>query len=82
MDCWIYKGTKRAETYVFLAKEDHFDIIPTPLRDAMGTLERVMHVDLAARKSLARASIEDVKEALNTQGFYLQMPPAEPEKAF
>ncbi|MEM7251647.1 MAG: YcgL domain-containing protein [Pseudomonadota bacterium] len=75
MRCWIYKGSKRAETYVFLAREDDFETIPGALLEAMGTLQRVMDLDLASRTHLARADIEQVRAALVETGYYLQLPP-------
>ena len=34
-----------------------------------------MTLDLAQRDRLARVSIEQVREALQTQGFFVQVPP-------
>ena len=72
---WIYRSSKRLETYVYLPEADEFSQLPEPLRLAMGKLEFVMELDLYPGRKLARATAEAVLEAIEDKGFYLQMPP-------
>lgn len=74
---WIYKGSRKLETYIYLGKEDDFDAIPAELLKAMGSLEFVMTVDLDPGRTLARANPKAVLEAIDTKGFYLQLPPVD-----
>ena len=77
MNCWIYKGSHRAETYLFLAEADNTDPVPEALLEAMGTLELVMELELAAERTLARANPEQVMKDLEQRGYYLQLPPVD-----
>ena len=77
MNCWIYKGTRRAETYLYLAEADNTDPVPEALLEAMGPLELVMELELVAGRSLARANPEQVIKDLEQRGYYLQMPPVD-----
>ena len=74
---WIYKGSRRAESYVFLGKQDNFDCLPTPLRDVMGPLEFVMELKLHEKRHLARADAEVVITSIEERGFYIQLPPVD-----
>ncbi len=73
--CWIYKGAKRDEMFLYVDREDNFERVPTALLSAMGELELVMALQLGPDRKLARANVDRVIEDLNQQGFYLQMPP-------
>lgn len=75
MQCWIYKGNRRDETYLYLAAEEDWSVVPEPLLAQMGQLQLVMTLDLTPDRPLARASAGSVIAALEKQGYYLQMPP-------
>ncbi|MCP5155393.1 MAG: YcgL domain-containing protein [Ectothiorhodospiraceae bacterium] len=75
---WIYRGHRKDETYLFVAREDDFSSVPGALLDALGTLTLVMTLDLHPERRLARAQATEVIEALRSRGFYLQLPPNEP----
>ena len=77
MQCWIYKSSRRAETYLYLRHEGDTSKVPGALIEAMGTLELVMELSLSHERNLARASAEQVIRDLEQRGYYLQMPPAE-----
>ena len=76
---WIYKGSRRAETYLYLPEEDNFEQVPAALLDAMGRLELVMELELHAERRLARVDAKDVMSSVSRVGYFLQMPPVEPE---
>lgn len=77
MQCWIYKGSRRAETYLYLRTADDTSLVPSALIDAMGTLELVMELSLSRERTLARASADQVMRDLKQRGYYLQLPPVE-----
>jgi len=77
--CAIYKGTKKEHTYIYICEKDKFDDIPDILMNSLGELEFIMELDLFPEKKLAQANAEEVIDKLNTQGFYLQLPPADYE---
>ena len=74
---WIYKGSRRAETYLYVPGEADFERVPDPLLEAMGKLELVMELELHAERRLARARVEEVMKRVTESGYYLQMPPLE-----
>lgn len=77
MLCSIYRSTKKEGAYLYINKKDDFSQIPDALMTMFGKPVLVMTMSLDG-KTLARVNIEKVKESLNEQGFFLQLPP-EPE---
>jgi uncharacterized protein YcgL (UPF0745 family) len=75
MLCTIYKSAKKAETYLFVKQRDDFSAVPAPLMSMFGTPTLVTVMNLANKEKLALADIDKVKENLNGQGYYLQLPP-------
>lgn len=76
---WIYKGSRRAETYLYVAEENNFERVPDDLLEAMGRLELVMELELDAQRRLARVDAKDVIKSVVRVGYFLQLPPIEPE---
>ncbi len=76
MHCFVYKGDRKADTYLYLTKEGDFSDVPETLLKLMGELEFVLSVDLANRDKLAQADIEVVSSQLKTQGYFVQLPPS------
>jgi uncharacterized protein YcgL (UPF0745 family) len=81
MRCVIYKGRKKADTYLYVEDEGDLSRIPQALLDLLGVLEPVMKLELSPERTLARADAEQVRKQLREQGYYLQMPPREGEDA-
>ncbi len=75
MKCVIYKGSRKADTYLYIEHEDDFSSVPEALLNMLGRLERVMALELVAGRTLAQADPEQVRQLLREQGYYLQMPP-------
>lgn len=77
MLCSIYRSTKKEGAYLYINKKDDFSQIPDALMTMFGKPILVMTMSLDG-KTLARVDIDKVKDSLNNQGFFLQLPP-EPE---
>lgn len=75
MLCTIYKSSKKVETYLFVKQRDDFSTVPASLMSMFGTPTLVTVMNLANKEKLALADIDKVKENLNGQGYYLQLPP-------
>jgi uncharacterized protein YcgL (UPF0745 family) len=75
MLCTIYKSPKKAETYLFIKQRDDFSSVPSALMLMFGTPTLVTVMNLANKEKLALADINKVKESLNKEGYYLQLPP-------
>ena len=78
MECVIYKGSRKPDPYLFIEREADFSRIPATLLDELGTLEKVMSLELAPGRTLAGADPAVVREQLRDTGYYLQLPPADP----
>ena len=72
----VYKSPKKAETYLYTPKSQSVEELPEALLAVFGTPELVMDMLLTPEKKLARVEAVKVLDALEAQGFYLQMPPA------
>jgi len=79
MQCFVYKSLPKADTYVFLAKRDGFDVLPAPIAETLGKLTWVMDLDLTPERKLAREDAAVVMANIERRGFHLQLPPPETE---
>ncbi|WP_438834455.1 YcgL domain-containing protein [Aeromonas oralensis] len=75
MLCAVYKSRKKAETYLFVERREDFSRVPEVLMSAFGRPELVLMTKLDPAKPLGIASTSRVMESLQSQGFYLQVPP-------
>lgn len=62
--------------YVFVDKKDGLKKLPEALNKQTGKIELAMGLVITPDKKLANANAKDVLESIDTQGFYLQMPPS------
>lgn len=81
MRCSIYKGRKKADTYLYVEREDDFSRVPEALLTLLGPLQHVMNLELTRGRSLAQADPEQVRRLLREQGYYIQLPSEEDEQA-
>lgn len=75
MFCVIYRSPTRDQTYLYVEKKDDFSRVPQELLRGFGKPQLAMVLPLERTKKLANADIEKVKQALQDQGYYLQLPP-------
>ena len=81
MNCTIYKGNRKQDTYLYIEREDDFARVPEALLRMLGALEFVMTLELTEDRRLAQADPRQVRQLLVEQGYYLQMPPQDPKQA-
>ncbi|MBS0847125.1 YcgL domain-containing protein [Citrobacter sp. JGM124] len=75
MYCVIYRSSKRDQTYLYVEKKDDFSRVPEELMKGFGTPVLAMMLPLDGSKTLAHADLNKVKQALEQEGYYLQIPP-------
>ncbi len=75
LDCSIYKSRRRPDTYLFLPRGESFEALPAGLRQMLGKLEHVMDLSLDPQRKLAQSDPRQVIAALESEGYYLQLPP-------
>lgn len=73
--CVIYKSAKKEGMFLYVPKREVFEQVPESLLQIFGKPQFVMLFNLTGEKQLKRAKNEEVLQAIQTQGFYLQMPP-------
>lgn len=73
--CWIYKSSRKDEMYLYLPREDDFEDLPEELMAQFGAPLSVMQLDLHPNRPLSRANVNEVIHSLDTNGYFLQMPP-------
>jgi len=74
LNCRIYKAYSKADTYLFVLQNTDLENLPVPLLQSLGKLEHVMDLSLTEDKKLAQNNAPSVIRALQTQGYYLQLP--------
>ncbi len=71
----VYKSTKRSDTYLYVAKRDDFERVPSPLMKMFGVPKLVMLVALTKHDKVAGIDTQTFIDKLEKEGFYLQLPP-------
>ncbi len=74
MQCAIYKGSRKQDTYLYLADRDNFSGIPENLLKLIGQPVHVMDLDLHPERHLAQEDTAEVLQNLEERGWHLQMP--------
>ncbi|MEO9214562.1 MAG: YcgL domain-containing protein [Rhodanobacter sp.] len=77
MPCFVYVSLRKADSYLWLAQRDAFDVLPESLVLLLGELRFVMEVQLDEQRKLPIEDTEQVLDHLRTQGWHLQLPPQE-----
>jgi len=77
MHTWVYKGSRKGNTYLYIREKNNFEQVPQSLLALLGDLSFVLDVELNSYSKLAQADIQEVLNQLENQGFYLQLPPSE-----
>lgn len=75
MKCEVYRSNRKAETYIFVTDSKALGELPDALKAGLEPLELVMTLDLGKRKTLAATNPASVIDSIESQGFYLQLPP-------
>lgn len=75
--CSIYRSSKRNEMYLYVLKTDALERVPESLMAGFGKATHAFDLVLSPERTLAREDIHKVLANLDSQGYHLQMPPAE-----
>ncbi|CAI3789444.1 Protein YcgL [Pseudomonas sp. MM227] len=77
--CSIYRSPCKNGMYLYVLKSDALERVPEGLLSVFGKPVHAFDLVLSPERALAREDINLVLEHLETQGYHLQMPPAEDE---
>ena len=67
--------------YLYVLKQEQLQKVPATLLKVFGEEQHVMDLLLTPERQLARVEVDKVIHDLETSGYYLQMPPSEPQEA-
>ena len=79
MHVFVYKSLRKPDTYLYLLRQDGFDVVPDAVKAPLGRLQLVLEFDLVEGRRLAQADPEVVRNNLALRGFHLQLPPTQPD---
>lgn len=73
-----YRHNRKENTYLFVVSDTKWEMLPEALRQQFSVDAKVIDFEMTPTRRLARADSQQVWHALTTQGYYLQMPPSNP----
>ena len=79
MQCYVYRSSRKPDTYLYLPKKDEFEDIPEALMRVFGEPEFALEFELTPDRTLAQEDPVEVLKNLKDRGFHLQMPPENEE---
>lgn len=77
MKCEVYRSNRKEGTYIFVPDSKALGVLPDTLKARLEPLEWVMALDLEKRTTLAATDPASVIDSIESQGFYLQLPPGD-----
>lgn len=77
--CQIFRSPRKPEMYLYVDKTMGLTEVPELLLAQFGEPQPVMVLALDADRKLARVQAAEVLEKIESQGFFLQMPPTDAE---
>lgn len=73
ISCYVYKGKRRNDSYLFVLTKDEFSSVPEALMRMLGGVQFVMELELWPERPMAQTSAGEVIRQLQQQGFFLQL---------
>ena len=75
MNCVVYKSDRKPETYLYLKDHCEFQDLSGELQQIFGAPVKVMRLELSQKSRLARVDASAVIQALEENGYFLQLSP-------
>ena len=75
----VYRSPRVENMYLFVDREEGMQRVPEELLTRFGEPEQAMSLVLTPERSLARVRGSTVLDAIELNGYYLQLPPAPEE---
>ncbi|MBA3988208.1 YcgL domain-containing protein [Aliidiomarina maris] len=77
MFCTVLKSHRKADTYLYIPKDAILDDLPANLVELFTPHTVVTTLHLKPERKLARLRAPELIKHLETDGFYLQLPPTQ-----
>lgn len=71
----VYKSRRKADAYLYVDFKNDLSGVPDALLQQFGEPELALSLNLTATRKLAQADPREVLQQIESQGFYLQLPP-------
>lgn len=79
--CQVFKSPNKDEMYLYVDKKEGMERVPEALLEMFGQPQPAMVLLITPDKQLARVDTKKLLSEIESNGYYLQMPPAkEPYK--
>ena len=75
MLCAVYKSIRKLQTYLFIEKRDDFTPVPDQLLTQFGPPQLISILNIKPDTKLAMTDANNVIEAIQKNGYFLQLPP-------
>jgi len=75
MQVTVYRSSVKEGLYIYLGFETPLNELPAPVMKQLGEPEKALEFDLTEARKLPNADAKEVLESIESQGFYIQMPP-------
>lgn len=75
MQCEIYKGKRKEDTYLYLEAPADFECLPDNIKAIFGEFFLVMELEICEGTKLAREKATNVLANIEANGFHIQLPP-------
>ncbi|MEO0435298.1 MAG: YcgL domain-containing protein [Pseudomonadota bacterium] len=72
--CEVFRSPRKEGMYLYVAKTDGLSRVPEALLKSFGAPQPALSFVLDQARTLANADPQDVRERLQADGYYLQMP--------
>jgi len=73
MLCYIYRSSKKENSYLYIAKENDFSKVPEILMTIFGQPIFAMKVLLDDKRKFVVGTSQEIENKINSDGFFLQM---------
>ena len=77
MEVDVYRSPRKDLLYLYVAASEGLSRVPEALLLKFGEPQKTLSIELTAERKLAREDPAKVLANLETQGYHLQLPPAE-----
>lgn len=77
VECDVYRSSKKEHLYLYVKAGEDLSLVPEALMTQFGSPELALTFTLHAERRLAREDPKRVMENLESQGYHLQLPPAD-----
>ena len=75
--CSVYHSSKKTGMYLYVLRADALKRVPEALLELFGKPKHAFDLVLTPERTLVREDITEVLQSLDSQGYFLQMPPPE-----